>query len=153
MSVRHIMLPDTLGVMSPSEVSVALGDMCSRFDESDFDFHPHNDYGLATANAMAAVESGAAAIHATLNCLGERAGNVSLAEVSVVLRDKLKVKVSVDETKIHDLSEMVEKLFRQARGCKCANYWDGRFHPNKWNSCRWRSEGAPLSNRFKSRSV
>ncbi|MEO1864988.1 MAG: alpha-isopropylmalate synthase regulatory domain-containing protein [Pseudomonadota bacterium] len=110
MSVRHIMLPDTLGVMSPSEVSAALGDMCSRFDESDFDFHPHNDYGLATANAMAAVESGAAAIHATLNCLGERAGNVSLAEVSVVLRDKLKVKVSVDETKIHDLSEMVENF-------------------------------------------
>ena len=110
MDLRHIMLPDTLGVMSPAEVSTAVGDMCSRFEGQDFDFHPHNDYGLATANAMAAVESGAAAIHATLNCLGERAGNVSLAEVAVVLKDKLGVKVSIDETKMHDLSQMVENF-------------------------------------------
>ena len=110
MDLRHIMLPDTLGVMSPAEVSTAVGDMCSRFESQDFDFHPHNDYGLATANAMAAVESGAAAIHATLNCLGERAGNVSLAEVAVVLKDKLGVKVSIDETKMHDLSQMVENF-------------------------------------------
>lgn len=110
MQIRHIMLPDTLGVMSPSEVSAAVSDMCTRFPHNDFDFHPHNDYGLATANAMAAVESGAAAIHVTLNCLGERAGNVSLAEVAVVLRDKLGIKVSIDETKIHDLSKMVENF-------------------------------------------
>ena len=103
MDLRHIMLPDTLGVMSPAEVATAVGDMCSRFEGQDFDFHPHNDYGLATANAMAAVESGAAAIHATLNCLGERAGNVSLAEVAVVLKDKLGVKVSIDETKMLSL--------------------------------------------------
>ena len=110
LNIRHIMLPDTLGVMSPAEVSEAVGDMCKRFPANDFDFHPHNDYGLATANAMAAVQSGAAAIHATLNCLGERAGNVSLAEVAVVLRDKLGLKVSIDETKIHDLSKMVENF-------------------------------------------
>ena len=44
------------------------------------------------------------------SCLGERAGNVSLAEVAVVLRDKLGIKVSIDETKIHDLSKMVENF-------------------------------------------
>ncbi|HJL56843.1 MAG: alpha-isopropylmalate synthase regulatory domain-containing protein [Arenicellales bacterium] len=110
MNIGYLMLPDTLGVMSPQEVTIAVGDMCNRFPEQDFDFHPHNDYGLATANAMAAVQSGAASIHVTLNCLGERAGNVSLAEVAVVLKDKLGVSVAIDETKIHDLSQMVENF-------------------------------------------
>src|SRR5688572_12541589 len=53
--VDHVMLPDTLGVMSPEEVSAALSDMLARFPDQTFDFHPHNDYGLATANSMAAV--------------------------------------------------------------------------------------------------
>ena len=110
MNIGYLMLPDTLGVMSPQEVTTAVGDMCDRFPEQDFDFHPHNDYGLATANAMAAVQSGAASIHVTLNCLGERAGNVSLAEVAVVLKDKLGVSVAIDESKIHDLSQMVENF-------------------------------------------
>ena len=59
---------------------------------------------------MAAVEAGASNIHVTLNCLGERAGNVSLAEVAVVLRDKLGSKINIDESKIHDLSQMVENF-------------------------------------------
>ena len=110
MNIGYLMLPDTLGVMSPQEVTTAVGDMCDRFPEQDFDFHPHNDYGLATANAMAAVQCGVASIHVTLNCLGERAGNVSLAEVAVVLKDKLGVSVAIDESKIHDLSQMVENF-------------------------------------------
>tara|TARA_B100000686_G_scaffold139957_1_gene147337 strand:- start:24201 stop:25763 length:1563 start_codon:yes stop_codon:yes gene_type:complete len=108
--VAHVMLPDTLGVFSPKEVYDSVRDMCTRFPKLNFDFHPHNDYGLATANAMAAVEAGASTIHVTLNCLGERAGNVSLAEVAVVLRDKLGMEISVDESKIHDLSQMVENF-------------------------------------------
>ena len=108
--VAHVMLPDTLGVFSPKEVHASVGDMCTRFPKLKFDFHPHNDYGLATANAMAAVEAGVSTIHVTLNCLGERAGNVSLAEVAVVLRDKLGMEISVDESKIHDLSQMVENF-------------------------------------------
>ncbi|MEE1558937.1 MAG: alpha-isopropylmalate synthase regulatory domain-containing protein, partial [Arenicellales bacterium] len=90
--------------------AAAIGDMCERFPQQAFDFHPHNDYGLATANAMAAVQAGAAGIHATVNCLGERAGNASLAEVAVALKDKLGVKVGIDESKIHDLSQMVENF-------------------------------------------
>ena len=110
LNVAHVMLPDTLGVMSPQEVFDWVGDMCTRFPAVAFDFHPHNDYGLATANAMMAVLAGASGIHATVNCLGERAGNVSLAEVAVVLRDKLGLHLSLDESKIHGLSEMVENF-------------------------------------------
>jgi len=108
--IAHIMLPDTLGVMMPEEVETSLRDMISRFPEQTFDFHPHNDYGLATANAMRAVEAGIRTIHCTVNCLGERAGNVSLAEVAVALRDKMGMTLSIDETKILSLSRMVENF-------------------------------------------
>ena len=108
--VKRFLLPDTLGVMCPADVTAAIGDMVARFPEQQFDFHPHNDYGLATANAMAAVAAGAGAIHCTLNCLGERAGNASLAEVAVALKDKMGIKLSINEQHIFDLSNMVERF-------------------------------------------
>ncbi|MGI9302826.1 MAG: alpha-isopropylmalate synthase regulatory domain-containing protein [Gammaproteobacteria bacterium] len=110
LAIDHYMLPDTLGVMSPCEVRDSLKDMRTRFPESHFDFHPHNDYGLATANCMAAIDAGISSLHCTVNCLGERAGNVSLAEVATVLRDKMNVELVIDETKIHTLSQMVENF-------------------------------------------
>jgi len=108
--IEHFMLPDTLGVMSPAEVRTALEDMQARFPEQNFDFHPHNDYGLAVANCMAAVETGIKNLHCTVNCLGERAGNVSLAELAVVLKDKMGIKTAIDETHLADVSKMVERF-------------------------------------------
>ena len=106
--VGHFMLPDTLGVMTPEWVFTAMTDMIRRFPELKFDFHPHNDYGLATANVVAAAQAGAAAVHCTVNCLGERAGNASLAEVAVNLRDQLDLPIGIDETHLVRVSEMVE---------------------------------------------
>lgn len=108
--ITHFMLPDTLGVMSPDEVFAALSDMITRYPGLQFDFHPHNDYGLAIANVMAAVRAGVSSIHCTVNCLGERAGNVSLAEVAVVLRDKMNMELSIDERDIVRVSRMVENF-------------------------------------------
>jgi D-citramalate synthase len=108
--ISHFMLPDTLGVMAPDEIFASFSDMCKRYSKLQFDFHPHNDYGLATANVMAAVRAGASAVHCTVNCLGERAGNASLAEVAVVLRDKMNMKLSIDETHIVRVSNMVENF-------------------------------------------
>lgn len=108
--IAHYLLPDTLGLMSPEEVRESLGDMLEAFPEKEFDFHPHNDYGLGTANAMAAVQAGINTIHCTMNCLGERAGNASLAEVAVALRDKLGMELSIDETSITMVSRMVENF-------------------------------------------
>ncbi len=106
--ISHFMLPDTLGVMSPEEVFDSLRDMCERYPGLQFDFHPHNDYGLATANVMAAVRAGVSSVHCTINCLGERAGNSSLSEISVVLRDKMGMDLSIDESYMVHLSNMVE---------------------------------------------
>ena len=108
--VQRFLLPDTLGVMSPAEVTVAIEDMVTRYPAQRFDFHGHNDYGLATANAMAAVAAGAGAIHCTLNGLGERAGNASLAEVSVALKDKMGMQLSINEQHLITLSDMVERF-------------------------------------------
>ncbi|MFZ0788132.1 MAG: alpha-isopropylmalate synthase regulatory domain-containing protein [Chromatiaceae bacterium] len=106
--VAHFMLPDTLGVMTPEAVFGAMTDMIRRFPGFKFDFHPHNDYGLATANVLAAAQAGAAALHCTVNCLGERAGNASLAEVAVNLRDQLGMQIGIDETHLVRVSELVE---------------------------------------------
>ncbi len=106
--ISHFMLPDTLGVMSPDEVYNNLSDMCNRYPELQFDFHPHNDYGLATANVMSAVRAGINSIHCTINCLGERAGNASLAQVAVVLRDKMNISLSIDESHLVRTSNMIE---------------------------------------------
>ncbi len=106
--IRHFMLPDTLGVLTPDEVYASLNDMITRFPECEFDFHPHNDYGLATANAMMAVKSGVGSIHCTVNCLGERAGNISLSQVVANLKDHMGVHLSVDESHIFRISQMVE---------------------------------------------
>jgi len=108
--IQHYMLPDTLGVMSPDEVHTSLSDMIKRFPQLQFDFHPHNDYGLATANALTAAKAGVSAIHCTVNCLGERAGNASLAEVAVVLKDKLGIESSINEQHIHQISQMIENF-------------------------------------------
>ena len=108
--ITHFMLPDTLGVLSPDEVFEGVSDMVTRYPQQKFDFHPHNDYGLATANVMAGVKAGVTSIHCTVNCLGERAGNASLAEVAVVLKDKMGYELNIDERHIFDLSRMVERF-------------------------------------------
>ncbi len=110
LGIAHYLLPDTLGLLAPSEVQASLSDMLSRYPEQLFDFHPHNDYGLATANVYAAVQAGIDNIHCTVNCLGERAGNASLAEVAVVLKDKLGMSLSIDESAITMVSRMVENF-------------------------------------------
>jgi D-citramalate synthase len=108
--IGHFMLPDTLGVFTPDQVYDSLVDMIQRFPWAEFDFHPHNDYGLATANSVMAVKAGVSSIHCTINCLGERAGNASLAEVVVNLRDQLDLKLSINESHIVRLSQMVENF-------------------------------------------
>ena len=110
LGVEHFMLPDTLGVLTPDEVFNDLTDMIQRFPDCRFDFHPHNDYGLGTANAVMAVKAGVSSIHCTLNCLGERAGNASLAEVAVNLKDQMGMRMGIKESHLVLLSQMVESF-------------------------------------------
>ncbi len=106
--IRRIMVPDTLGVMYPTEVYEAMADLTSRYPGIHFDFHPHNDYGLGTINVLEAIRAGAMGVHTTVNCLGERAGNASLAEVAANIKDHLGLKTQVMEKNLFLVSRVVE---------------------------------------------
>ena len=108
MGVWRIMLPDTLGLLSPPQVRRFVGDLVSRYPGLRFDFHGHDDYGVATANTLAAVEAGASCVHCTINGMGERAGNTPLDEVVVGIHDFLGRRTNIDETKLITACERVE---------------------------------------------
>ena len=78
--IRRFMIPDTLGILNPEQTYKFCKDMVDRYPELHFDFHPHNDYGLAVANILSAVRAGVKGVHVTINGLGERAGNASLRD-------------------------------------------------------------------------
>jgi D-citramalate synthase len=110
LGVRRVLLPDTLGVLSPDEVKQYFGLMVHTWPGVHFDFHGQNDYGLATANSLAAVLAGARGVHVSVNGLGERAGNAHLAEVVAAIHDMSGFATSVDESKLCSIAEMVSTL-------------------------------------------
>jgi D-citramalate synthase len=108
MPVKRIMLPDTLGLLSPPQVREFVGRVIAKFPGRHFDFHGHDDYGLGTANTLEAALAGAHGVHVTVNGMGERAGNVTLDEVVVALRDHAGIRTSVDERALLEVSRLVE---------------------------------------------
>lgn len=105
--IKRFMLPDTLGVLNPhSVIWRCCRRMINRYRDLHFDFHAHNDYDLAVANTMVAAEVGVRGVHLTMNGLGERAGNASLASVIAVfqLNFQLKLKTSIKEENINRLA-------------------------------------------------
>ncbi|MBQ7741838.1 MAG: 2-isopropylmalate synthase [Bacteroidaceae bacterium] len=107
-NVERIMLPDTLGVLNPLQVLEFVRKMVKRYPKAHFDFHAHNDYDLAISNVLAAVLSGCQGIHATVNGLGERAGNAPLASVQAILHDQFKAHTNIDEAALYKISRLVE---------------------------------------------
>jgi len=107
--VKRIMLPDTLGVLIPSEVFQYISPIVERYPGIHFDFHAHNDYDLGTANVLEGIKAGAHGIHLTVNGMGERAGNAPLASAVAVMNDYLPtVRTSVAEKSLYSVSKLVE---------------------------------------------
>jgi len=107
--VKRIMLPDTLGILTPDEVYKYVHELVERYPSTHFDFHAHNDYDLGTANVLEGVKAGAKGIHLTINGMGERAGNAPLASAVAVLHDYLpEVSTSVAESSLYQVSKLVE---------------------------------------------
>ncbi len=107
-SIARFMLPDTLGILNPSETFKFCIKMVGRYPDLHFDFHAHNDYDLAVSNVFEAVRAGVKGVHVTINGLGERAGNAPLSSAVAVLHDQLKKRTNIDESKINDVSKLVE---------------------------------------------
>ena len=107
--VKRILLPDTLGVLTPCETFKYISEIKARYPEIHFDFHAHNDYDLANANILEALKAGADGLHLTVNGMGERAGNASIASAVAVINDFLpEVKINVREEAIYTVSKLVE---------------------------------------------
>ncbi len=106
--VARIYLPDTLGILEPRSVTRYIGLMTETWPGVDFEFHAHNDYNLATANCLAAVRAGARGVHTSVNSMGERAGNTSLAEIVAALHDHTNLRTSINESRLFAVSRIVE---------------------------------------------
>jgi D-citramalate synthase len=107
-NISRVLLPDTLGVLTPSETSQYLATIVARYPKLHFDFHGHNDYDLSVANAMEAVKAGVHGLHLTVNGMGERAGNAPLASVVAVLNDFVpSVTTNIKEKALYKVSQLV----------------------------------------------
>ncbi|WP_320040281.1 hypothetical protein [uncultured Desulfobacter sp.] len=83
--VHRVRLADTVGMITPSALMDMIETLLIRLPGLALEFHGHNDLGMATANAVSAVDAGAKAISITVNGLGERAGNAPLEETAMAL--------------------------------------------------------------------
>ena len=108
-----INIPDTVGYTAPVESAELIQMLLARVPGAErvvFATHCHNDLGMATANALAAVAGGARQIECTINGLGERAGNTALEEVVMALkvrRDIMPYFTNIDSTKLMNISRRV----------------------------------------------
>lgn len=107
-------IPDTTGYCLPDEYGNKIKYLMEHVDGIDkaiISTHCHNDLGLATANTLSGVLNGARQVEVTINGIGERAGNTSLEEISMILKcHKLDIETNINTTKINPTSRMVSSL-------------------------------------------
>ncbi|MDY6828456.1 MAG: homocitrate synthase [Pseudomonadota bacterium] len=105
---RRLRFADTLGVMEPITVMQRIGYLRHRVG-LELEMHAHDDYGLATANTLAAVCAGATHVNTTVNGLGERAGNAALEECVLALEQLYNRSTGVQTRALSQLSQLVER--------------------------------------------
>lgn len=104
-----INIPDTVGVAVPSAFYRLVKDICDNVNMI-VDIHCHNDFGLAVANSLAAVEAGAREVQVCVNGLGERAGNANLAETVMSLHSIYGAKTGIRTERLVETAKLVERL-------------------------------------------
>ena len=102
-------VPDTVGIMLPRTMGKLIEDL-TKVVKTPISVHCHDDFGMAVANSLAAVEAGATQVHSTINGLGERAGNASLEEIVMALHMLYKLKTNVNTRLLYSTSRMVSAL-------------------------------------------
>jgi isopropylmalate/homocitrate/citramalate synthase len=106
---KEVAVVDTLGIASPEAVAELVG-VTREYVDVPVHFHGHNDFGVATASAVAAVRAGATWIHGTINGMGERAGNADLGEIALALRGLYGVETGLRFDRIRDTAARVQEL-------------------------------------------
>jgi isopropylmalate/homocitrate/citramalate synthase len=107
---EELVVVDTIGACGPEAVEFLMRSVRDWIGEGvPLHFHGHNDFGMATACAVAAVRGGAEWIQGTINGMGERAGNADIGEVAMALTGLYGVPVKLDLTKIREVSGLVRR--------------------------------------------
>jgi len=133
----EIVVVDTIGACGPEAVEILVREVCQWVGQGiPVHYHGHNDFGLATACAVAAVRGGASWIQGTINGMGERAGNADIGEIALALRCLYDVPVALDLTKVREVSEVV---------CKAAGYTLDAWRPLVGENLFMRESGAVAS--------
>jgi isopropylmalate/homocitrate/citramalate synthase len=138
---KEIVVVDTLGIASPDAVYGLVTRLRETVgDEVPVHWHGHDDFGLATAGAIAAVKAGAVWLHGTVNGMGERAGNANLPEIALALEALYGYETGLDLAQAVEVSQRVrelcgydlapwtplvgENLFRRETGAVAAQFHD-----------------------------
>lgn len=109
--IARIMLPDTLGVLTPEESYNFVKEIKDTYPSLHFDFHAHNDYDLGVANAIEGLKAGADGLHLTVNGMGERAGNAPMSSTIAVINDFMpNIEMGVNEKVLYTVSKLVENF-------------------------------------------
>ncbi len=107
---EEISVVDTIGACAPEAVEYLIRDIARHVGpDVPIHWHGHNDFGLATASAIAAVRGGASWIQGTINGMGERAGNVDICEAALALQCFYNVPVELDLSKARQVSRVVKQ--------------------------------------------
>jgi isopropylmalate/homocitrate/citramalate synthase len=108
---QEAVVVDTIGVATPEAAAFLVSATTEWLGEDvPVHWHGHNDFGLATAAAVAAVQAGATVVHGTINGMGERAGNANLGEVALALQALYGISTHLDLARLRDVSARVREL-------------------------------------------
>lgn len=109
--LERIMLPDTLGILTPQESFDFVKEIKDKYPSLHFDFHAHNDYDLGVSNALSALKAGADGLHLTINGMGERAGNAPMASTVAAINDFMpQISIDINEKFLYTVSKLVENF-------------------------------------------
>lgn len=97
---------DTVGILDPATTSQKVKQLVKALS-IPVEMHTHNDFGLATANALAGIQAGATSVNTTVNGLGERAGNAALEEVVMALKRLYGISLPIDTRRFRELSQVI----------------------------------------------
>ncbi|MDE4907585.1 2-isopropylmalate synthase [Methanogenium marinum] len=102
-------VPDTVGVASPTSMKALLSTLSDTI-ACPLDVHCHNDFGMAVANTISAVEGGASQVQVTVNGIGERAGNADIAQTVMALESIYGIRTGISTERLVETSRMVSRF-------------------------------------------
>lgn len=115
-----VTVTDTVGAALPETARYVVKELRSAVGDTPVHWHGHNEFGLGTAAAIAALQGGASCLHTAMNGLGERTGNAPTEEVVMALELLCNVKTGVDLSKIGPTSLLIEQVSKQVIGANKA---------------------------------